>query len=1805
MQNHRLLRAPHALCREAYPLPLPTLSVATLSVAHEYFQPLAEVIEWVELHPRFFTQDVRQIVLPYREFIEQVIATTGEQRLQLMEGRALESGTEQIWQVDTLHEAVRLRTTSELIRLLPTSDLDWQDSEGNTALHVAVAYGQFNHMRLLLKGGANPNLINRDKETPLVLAIKNGHIPFIDPLLDSEAFLYIEIQHLNVLHLSATEGAIQCIEHLHKRLEEHQFRELLQEPDQHGNLPLHCAVDIGADRSIIDLFLEEYPAGMDQTNNRRETPLLLAGKRGNITGARLLLQRGASTEIADQEGCRPLDAAIEGRRWPLVQLLLDPDAEVIPEDPPPTDALAYFTKKLIAAREQRQAKRVVYYLLILSEEHRLKDGERAAWLTNTALNLAPEPLRPQLIHREERFKGYVLKAAEQAIGHQFSLETDTLKDTLANYRKWARTRFEKGRCSAIETANYFTSLCKTFFAQMVEETARLLGNPPCEWGVICFGSMAREEMCLYSDVEWAILVRICDRHTRPWFDHLANIMRMRVICIGESIPKDLFPDEPIAPLGFRFDTTSPPLDDYRQTPEKIASLQELEHPEDVDPKINLLRCAALVETKAYGEKELFNEYEAALAAQIDGHGWSLVGSKPARKALGLKLIRATCAQFSPQLSKEYRAHRAFGIKKEFYRPLQEGIAALAIYFNLQSKSTAARILELGPRDRDRKIKGRGIFSKEGCQHLQEALELALRLRLAAHCKYESEAEIIMHPAGVADSQDDRIFVASEEQVAYISRIYTILIPFVSCLEAFAKTEKRRELRGLFIQDDFAQLAEQAAHLATAAEADRHLDHALAINPYDAQALFIRGTNLLDSDEEAGLHLLDQAANWGHLQASLQLGLRALSNQDYDRSMFYLRQAHERGSADAGYHLADSLLRGPVHLRDPLEAIAILRPLAIDRHRRASGLLGWCYLEGIGVDQSLHEAHRLLRLGNWSTETRDWLALCVVRNPTLAKSQSERKELVQEAADRKVAEAMHCLSKWYTAGKLVKENLPRARELLEQSATLGFPRAQYELAIRSRAKEPEQAFTWMEQAAEAKWPQALFELGLWIYTDGNQEEGTLQRASQLFEHARQLGVEGAAHYCRLCLAGSAKEMAQQVAAIEVLEANPSEDPEWKIQLASLLCKQVDGEAQERAIALIKPLVPKHARATLLFAEALIFGTGIKADSKQAVELLEGIDLEGQPQGAYLLGYCLAKGAGCRPDPIRAAALLQQADRQQIARASFELALLYLEDKDTAPLARPLLEKAARQGITIAKFRLAKLLDPSEHLRRLTLFEEAARARIPESFYYLGKCYLKGHGVSKDESRARGYFDQGHHLGDPNAALGLGHCLVHGIGGKHDRNGARKLYEEAAKLGHPVALFRLGKMHESLPGGRGLTEAKQYYRAAAGKKHRGALFALSQLSPADVTPELVEAAELGHKEAQLQQGRLLFKQRQYDAAMAFLLPCAKRGVVEAHRYCAKYFLRYHLPNKAISHLQAAAERGSVADKQMYGIALIQYTDDRGQEGFAMLGRLPPNDETRHWRSRYYIKINQHINALNNLEENVRRGYTPSLFSLATCLIALNSDGERAKELMQRAAKLNDSEACLWLGRAYLKGNKRFAIPKTPHLAIALLRRARGQEREEAQLLIGCYYEEESKINPSHLTDAQEAYWHASKSSDPSTKEKADAGLIRIEQMTALHTARQQVLVVRRPLVDHQIPSASPPSAESNRRFQQMDFEATKKTLDRGANPYAIQRAYSHLKTMADSGYQPACRVVADCLETGRGVEANLELAKTYRQRALKTI
>ena len=97
--------------------------------------------------------------------------------------------------VDTLYRAAGDGNTTQVLALLDSGvDVNGRTSDGSYALNRAAVFNEVEVMQLLLERGADPNVQNREGDTPLICATKyaGGHAATVKALVEAGTNLAIK-----------------------------------------------------------------------------------------------------------------------------------------------------------------------------------------------------------------------------------------------------------------------------------------------------------------------------------------------------------------------------------------------------------------------------------------------------------------------------------------------------------------------------------------------------------------------------------------------------------------------------------------------------------------------------------------------------------------------------------------------------------------------------------------------------------------------------------------------------------------------------------------------------------------------------------------------------------------------------------------------------------------------------------------------------------------------------------------------------------------------------------------------------------------------------------------------------------------------------------------------------------------------------------------------------------------------------------------------------------------------------------------------------------------------------------------------------------------------------------------------------------------------------------------------------------------------------------------------------------------------------------------------------------------------------
>jgi ankyrin repeat protein len=213
-------------------------------------------------------------------------------------------------------------TSQALTELVTERTVRSIDAEGNTPLLVAMkSNAAIDIIRIILDRRANVNAQNKEGESALHLAVRNNQSDIGTLLLDSGADIF----------LVNARGETPLFLTFYARAESQrgprEIRMFMLTPavmsarDSLGNTVLHYATQWRID-SVIPVVIERG-ANTEAVNISGETPLFIAAKANAPSTVRALLQAGASLTVRDSLGNTALHTAVRSNAPQAVETLLD------------------------------------------------------------------------------------------------------------------------------------------------------------------------------------------------------------------------------------------------------------------------------------------------------------------------------------------------------------------------------------------------------------------------------------------------------------------------------------------------------------------------------------------------------------------------------------------------------------------------------------------------------------------------------------------------------------------------------------------------------------------------------------------------------------------------------------------------------------------------------------------------------------------------------------------------------------------------------------------------------------------------------------------------------------------------------------------------------------------------------------------------------------------------------------------------------------------------------------------------------------------------------------------------------------------------------------------------------------------------------------------------------------------------------------------------------------------------------------------------------------------------------------------
>lgn len=399
---------------------------------------------------------------------------------------------------------------------------------------------------------------------------------------------------------------------------------------------------------------------------------------------------------------------------------------------------------------------------------------------------------------------------------------------------------------------------------LIQDCFSQIGHPPCRYAFISLGSMSRQEMSPFSDLEFAILIDSDLEANRRYFRRVAHLLELKVINLGETffpiLKKGL---ESPMPSGFCFDSGgNTPLGKEGQfeligSPSKLAQYVSTNRFMEDQIVSNAMSNVALIQ----GDEELVKNYEGLVNSILD----LPFNQLKVREHRALLLMKGDVLEFAPQLDQNKEDLRVFDIKKELYRLPNSILHGLSLFYGLKAKNSWDRLEELFHL---------GLLSQEGVQCFTWIMNVISQFRVKAHLHYCAENEKIFYEP--ESKQEERswlsnnYYILTKKEKKLITKIFQVLLPIHEVAKDFIASQgKTNAFWKNSLLSEFPQVKDLDEGYQKAKESNTK---ALALDPFNPYNLGLQGV------------ILNQLADYG---TSVDYYTKALQRLDEILNIHYL------------------------------------------------------------------------------------------------------------------------------------------------------------------------------------------------------------------------------------------------------------------------------------------------------------------------------------------------------------------------------------------------------------------------------------------------------------------------------------------------------------------------------------------------------------------------------------------------------------------------------------------------------------------------------------------------------------------------------------------------------------------------------------------------------------------------------------------------------------------------------------------------------------------------------------------------------
>ncbi|KAJ8665196.1 hypothetical protein QAD02_006858 [Eretmocerus hayati] len=193
------------------------------------------------------------------------------------------------------NNTVAIQRMIAVVQLRELIDFDARDIDGNASIHLAARKDHDHAIELLISGGANYDIKDYLRKTPLKLAKEANEFSLSVPLLESVGELFRLVKSDNEDSIKKAEIYAEN-NHL-----------IINARDSYGMTALHWAVQFSDNANIVRSLIEKSSSVLNVVDHRKRSALHYAVLKDRFKCTKTLLELGAAVDLLDEEGRRPSD----------------------------------------------------------------------------------------------------------------------------------------------------------------------------------------------------------------------------------------------------------------------------------------------------------------------------------------------------------------------------------------------------------------------------------------------------------------------------------------------------------------------------------------------------------------------------------------------------------------------------------------------------------------------------------------------------------------------------------------------------------------------------------------------------------------------------------------------------------------------------------------------------------------------------------------------------------------------------------------------------------------------------------------------------------------------------------------------------------------------------------------------------------------------------------------------------------------------------------------------------------------------------------------------------------------------------------------------------------------------------------------------------------------------------------------------------------------------------------------------------------------------------------------------------------